>query len=88
MASIRSQLTLNDGMSGALLKINRALMTVLSGFEQMQSAGNKSMNFVNLEQLRADVVSANHAVESMAGNIDEAANQQENFNRSVSTGTI
>lgn len=86
MASIRSQLTLNDGMSGALLKINRALTTVLSGFEQMQVASGKSLNLANIEQARADLVSANHAVESMAGNIDEAANQQENFNRSVSTG--
>ena len=44
MATIRSQMVLNDGMTSVLRKISGALTTTLDAFEQMQRASGQSIN--------------------------------------------
>lgn len=47
MSSIQSTLTLNDGMSATLLRINAALSTVIQSFQTLQTVSENAMNQQN-----------------------------------------
>ena len=66
MATIRSQMVLNDGISGVLRKINTALNTTLNAFEQVQRASGRAVDTAQIQAARAALVQANREVDEMA----------------------
>ena len=86
MASIRSQMVLNDGISGVLRKINTVLNTTLNAFEQVQQASGNAVDTVQIQAARAALVEANREVDNMAEGYRRAAQQEEVLNRGLRNG--
>ena len=87
MATIRSQMVLNDGISGVLMKMNRALNTTLNAFEQVQRASGRAVDTAQIQAARAALVQANSEVDQMAEGYRRAAEQEEVLNRGLRNGT-
>lgn len=88
MASIRSQMTLNDGMSSVLRKITTALDTTLNAFEQVQRASGRAVDAASIAQARSQLVGANAEIQDMADAYRGAAEQEENLNRGLRSGNV
>lgn len=87
MATIRSQMVLNDGISGVLRKINTALNTTLNAFEQVQRASGRAVDTAQIQAARAALVQANREVDEMAEGYRRAAQQEEVLNKGLRNGT-
>lgn len=87
MATIRSQMVLNDGISGVLRKINTALNTTLNAFEQVQRASGRAVDTAEIQAARAALVQANAQVDQMAEGYHRAAEQEEILNKGLRNGT-
>lgn len=87
MATIRSQMVLNDGISGVLRKINTALNTTLNAFEQVQRASGRAVDTAEIQAARAALVQANREVDEMAEGYRRAAEQEEILNKGLRNGT-
>lgn len=83
VATIRSQMVLNDGISGVLRKINTALNTTLNAFEQVQRASGRAVDTAQIQAARAALVQANNEVDQMADAYRRAAEQEEVLNRGL-----
>lgn len=86
MATIRSQMVLNDGISGVLRKINTALNTTLNAFEQVQRASGRAVDTAQIQAARAALVEANREVDDMAEGYRRAAQQEEVLNKGLRNG--
>lgn len=87
MATIRSQMVLNDGISGVLRKVNTALNTTLNAFEQVQRASGRAVDTAQIQAARAALVEANREVDDMAEGYRRAAQQEEVLNKGLRNGT-
>lgn len=87
MATIRSQMVLNDGISGVLRKINTALNTTLNAFEQVQRASGRAVDTAQIQAARAALVQANREVDEMAEGYRRAAEQEKILNKGLRNGT-
>ena len=87
MASIKSQMTLNDGMSAVLKKITKALDTTLAGFEQVQKASGQAIDDRMLRAAHAELAQANKEIDRMEAGFKQAQQQEESFNSSLRAGT-
>lgn len=86
MATIRSQMVLNDGMSAVLKRITSALDTTLNAFEQVQRASGRAVDAAQIAQARSQLVGANAEIQEMADGYRRAAEQEKNLNRGLRTG--
>lgn len=86
MATIRSQMVLNDGMSAVLKRITSALDTTLNAFEQVQRASGRAVDAAQIAQARSQLVGANAEIQEMADGYRRAAEQEENLDRGLRTG--
>lgn len=86
MATIRSQMVLNDGLSAVLKRITSALDTTLNAFEQVQRASGRAVDAAQIAQARSQLVGANAEIQEMADGYRRAAEQEENLNRGLRTG--
>jgi len=87
VATIKSQLSLNDGMSAVLKKITFALDTTLGTFEQMQRASGEAIDVDSITKARGLLVEANADFEQMVNEMARAAREQEQLNESINRGT-
>ena len=88
MATIKSQMTLNDGMSAVLKKITRALDITLASFEQVQQASGKAIDTHLIEEGRGLIVEVNRDFERMAEECQKAAQEEEKLNQGIRQGTF
>ena len=88
MATIKSQMSLNDGMSAVLKKITGALDITLHSFEQVQRASGRVVNVAQIAQARSQLVGANAQLDEMAENYRRAAQQEEILNKGLRNGAI
>lgn len=86
MATIKSQMVLNDGISGVLKKIITALDTTLNAFEQVQRASGNAIDVSNIEAARGGLVEAARDVNNMAEGYRRAAQEEERLNDSINRG--
>lgn len=86
MATIQSQLRLNDGMSAVLRNVTAALDTCLRSFEEMRAASGSAMDVSAIAEARAELLSANNTIEQMERNSRDAENAQRGYNRAVQAG--
>ena len=83
MATIRSQMVLNDQVTGVLRNITRALDITLHSFEQMQDASANAVDVRLLNQARAGLGEVNLAVREMEENYRRAAQQEQQVTRNI-----
>ena len=87
MATIRSQMVLNDQVTGVLKNITRALDITLHSFEQMQDASANAVDVRLLNQARASLGEVNLAVREMEENYRRAAQQEQQVTRNIRQST-
>lgn len=87
MATIRSQMVLNDQVTGVLKNITRALDITLHSFEQMQEASANAVDVRLLNQARAGLGEVNLAVREMEENYRRAAQQEQQVTRNIRQST-
>ena len=87
MATIRSQMVLNDQVTGVLKNITRALDITLHSFEQMQDASANAVDVRPLNQARAGLGEVNLAVREMEENYRRAAQQEQQVTRNIRQST-
>ena len=87
MATIRSQMVLNDQVTGVLKNITRALDITLHSFEQMQDASANAVDVHLLNQARASLGEVNLAVREMEENYRRAAQQEQQVTRNIRQST-
>ena len=87
MATIKSQMALNDGMSAVLKKITSALDTTLASFEQVQRASGNAMDVSEIEAARAELAEAGNLVDELADSYRRAAQEEEQLNENINRGT-
>lgn len=86
MATIRSQMVLNDGISGMLKRITNGLSTTLNAFEQVQRASGRAVDVTQIQAARAALAEANRDVDNMAEAYRRAAQQEEVLNKGLRNG--
>lgn len=86
MATIKSQMTLNDGMSEVLKKITRALDITLASFEQMQRASGEAIDTHLIEEGRGLLVEVNHEFDQIAESCRQAAQEEKRLNQNIHEG--
>ena len=79
MATIKSQLQLNDAMTSVLRKMNSALLTCLDSFDAMQKASGNAINVENISAARSQLIGIN-------GELAEINDGQKRVNDSLSQG--
>lgn len=87
MATIRSQMVLNDQVTGVLKNITRALDITLHSFEHMQDASANAVDVRLLNQARAGLGEVNLAVREMEENYRRAAQQEQQVTRNIRQST-
>ena len=87
MATIRSQMVLNDQVTGVLKNITRALDITLHSFEQMQDASANAVDVRLLNQARAGLGEVNLAVREMEENYRRAAQQEQQVTQNIRQST-
>ena len=87
MATIRSQMVLNDQVTGVLKNITRALDITLHSFEQMQDASANAVDVRLLNQARAGLGEVNLAVREMEENYRRATQQEQQVTRNIRQST-
>lgn len=87
MATIRSQMVLNDQVTGVLKNITRALDITLHSFEQMQDASANAVDVRLLNQARAGLGEVNLAVREVEENYRRAAQQEQQVTRNIRQST-
>lgn len=87
MATIRSQMVLNDQVTGVLKNITRALDITLHSFGQMQDASANAVDVRLLNQARAGLGEVNLAVREMEENYRRAAQQEQQVTRNIRQST-
>lgn len=68
MGAVRSQLIINDGMTSALRRINKAMSLMIGNFEAIQRASGQSINAANLNAARQEIGKANAQLDVMQQN--------------------
>lgn len=86
MATIQSQLRLNDGMSAVLRQVTAALDMCLASYEQIQATSQQAMDISNITAARVGLSEANAVIDEMASDLQRVSDQQHGLNRAVQTG--
>lgn len=86
MATIKSALSLYDGMSAPLKNIHTALNIVLNSFEAVQDASGNVIDTSAIQEAREELARAGSQLDQMEQNIREAEQAQDQFNGSVREG--
>ena len=87
MATIKSQLSLNDGMSAVLKRITSALDLTLASFEQVQRASGKAVDTRLMEEARGLIVESRRDLDQMGDAYRRAAQEEEKLNQGIRAGT-
>ena len=87
MATIKSQMVLNDGMSSILKKITHVLDFTIHSFEDMKRASGEAFDPAIDQATYAEIGQINEQMDKMERYYIKAAQNQDRFNKGLLTGT-
>ena len=87
MATIKSQMVLNDGMSSILKKITHVLDSTIHSFEDMKRASGEAFDPAIFQATYAEIGQINEQMDKMERYYIKAAQNQDRFNKGLLTGT-
>lgn len=87
MATIRTAIQIQDGMTPAFRSINSALNMTISSFEQMQRVSSNSVNTASIIAARAELNKSEIAINEMEQEIRQAAEAQQQLNNNMNKGS-
>lgn len=86
IATLRTAIQINDGLSPAVKSMNRALGMVINSFEHLQTTASSPMNMTALRSARDELARASAAYDQYETQVQQAADQQDRLNQRVRTG--
>lgn len=86
MATIRTAIQLQDGMTSVIRPMINALNICTSSFEAMQNASNHAVNTANISAARAELSRASIAMNTVEQEIREADAAQKQLNNDIHQG--
>lgn len=84
MGSIVTAIQLTDRMSSPIQSIISAINSTVTALDQVQAKGGSAFESMDLSSVRVAIDAANREMEELAGGIDKATKEQDEFNRSAS----
>lgn len=87
MATIKTAISIYDGMSGPIQKMYRAVTTLTDAFEGVQDVSSNAVDTAKLREARELAVQSAAEFDNMADQIRGADEQQNNFNRSLANAS-
>lgn len=87
MATIRTAISVFDGVSQPLQNMRKAMDIVLNSFQAMQSASGNAVDVSAIQDARAELAKAGAAFDNIEQQIREADQQQKNFNNDLRAAT-
>ena len=83
MATIRTAISIYDGVTSPLQNMRKAMDIVLNSFEAMQNASGNSVDVSAIQEAREELARAETAFDGIEQEIREADQAQQQFNRSL-----
>ncbi|WP_339212915.1 tape measure protein [Solibacillus sp. FSL W8-0372] len=87
MATIRTAIQIQDGLSNTFKAMNVAMQATINSFEQLNRASGNAMDMSSIEIARRELARAEQAFDQIETQIRQADHQQGRFNNSVREGT-
>lgn len=87
MATIRTAIQIQDGLSQAFRSMNVAMQATINSFEHLQQASGNAVDISSIEIARRELARAESAFNDIENQIREADHQQDRFNNSIRDGT-
>ncbi|MER1958795.1 MAG: tape measure protein [Solibacillus sp.] len=87
MATIRTAIQIQDGLSSAFKSMNIAMQATINSFESLQRASGNAVDTSSIEIARRELARAETAFNDIETQIREADHQQDRFNQSIRDGT-
>lgn len=84
MGSIMTAIQLTDRMSSPIQTIVTAINSTVTALEEVQAKGGSAFDSIDLTKAKVAINQANAEMEELAGGIENAKTQQDNFNASAS----
>ncbi|WP_438349938.1 tape measure protein [Paenibacillus sp. FA6] len=86
MATIRTAIQIQDGMSPAFRSMNTAMNVVLNSFESLQSASSQAIDTASIQTARQELAKAEIAFNSVEQEIRDADAAQQQLNKDIHNG--
>lgn len=83
MGSIMTAIQLTDRMSSPIQTIVTAINSTITALEHVEAEGSNAFDSIDLTRARTAIDQANAEMEELAGGIEKAKTQQDNFNASA-----
>lgn len=83
MSIMTAQIRINDGMTNALKSMITALNVCVNTFEKLQNVSSRAVDTKAIESAKNALSQVDNIIDGLDININEATNQQENFNQSI-----
>lgn len=83
MATIRTAIQIQNGMTPALKSMNNALNMVLSSFESVQNASSRAIDTASIQAARAELNKSEIALNGVEQEIRESAQAQQDLNNKM-----
>lgn len=87
MATIRTAIQIQDGMSQAFRAINVAMQSTINNFEHLQQTSGNAVDTKSIENARRELARTESAFNEIEQQIREADNAQKQFNNDIRDGS-
>lgn len=87
MATIKTAISLYDGVTGPMRGMVKVMDTVISGFERMGAASNSAVNVSEMMSARAELTKLSGQLDTIESSIASANDRQKQLNQSFRNGT-
>lgn len=87
MATIKTAISLYDGVTGPMRSMVKVMDTVISGFERMGAASNSAVNVGEMMSARAELTKLSGQLDTIESSITSANDRQKQLNQSFRNGT-
>lgn len=86
MATIRTAIQLQDGVTSIMRSMNNAINTCVTSFEAMHNVSSQGVNVANISAARFELARASSAIDMVEQNIKEADSAQKQLNNDMRSG--
>ncbi len=87
MATIKTAISLYDGVTGPMRSMVKVMDTVITGFERMGAASNSAVNVGEMMSARAELTKLSGQLDTIESSITSANDRQKQLNQSFRNGT-
>lgn len=86
MATIRTAIQLQDGVTSIMRSMNNAISTCVTSFEAMHNVSSQGVNVANISAARVELAKTSSAIDLVEQNIREADTAQKKLNEDMRNG--